>query len=70
MAKRQNAIPNAPAARILFNAGAKRVSADAVRAFVAVLTARAEAIATRANQISRHAGRKTVHESDIRIATK
>ena len=70
MPKRQNAIPNAPAARILMNAGAKRVSADAVDAFVAVLTKRAEEIAKRSADVARNAGRKTIHETDIRMAQK
>ncbi len=70
MPKRSNAIPNAPAARILMNAGAKRVSAEAVEAFVSVLTDRGEELAKRAADVARHAGRKTIHDADIRIAHK
>lgn len=70
MAKRATIIPKAPAARILMKAGAKRVSASAVDAFVEVLTDITEEIAERAAKIAKHAGRKTIHESDIKMAVK
>ncbi len=63
-------IPKAPVARILFNAGAKRVSADAVDAFVEVLLATTEEIAVKAAKIAKHSGRKTVHEGDVKLAVK
>ncbi|MBI2647023.1 NFYB/HAP3 family transcription factor subunit [Candidatus Woesearchaeota archaeon] len=63
-------IPKASVARILMNAGAKRVSADGVDAFTDVLTDIAIKISTKAAQIAKHAGRKTVHEGDIRLAAK
>ena len=68
--KRSNIIPKAPVARILMNAGAKRVSADAVDEFVDVLTAITEDIATQAVKIAKHSGRKTVQHGDIKLAAK
>jgi len=68
--KRSNIIPKAATARILMNAGAKRVSADAADAFAELLEQKAEEIGTKAVQISRHSGRKTVHDTDIKLAVK
>lgn len=65
-----NIIPKAPVARILQEAGAKRVSADAVDAFADVIQEIAEDIATQAARISKHSGRKTVQEGDIKLAAK
>jgi len=70
MAKRENTIPKASLARILMNAGANRVSADASEAFVALITEKAEEIAARAALIAKHSGRKTIHDSDIKMAMK
>lgn len=63
-------IPVAPMDRILRNAGAERVSADAAMAFAEVLEGIAEDIAREAVKMSRHAGRKTVHASDVKIARR
>lgn len=63
-------MPKAPVARILFKAGAKRVSQSATDAFAEVLTQVAEDIAARATQIAKHSGRKTVQEGDIKLAAK
>ena len=70
MPRRTTIIPHAPVARILYKAGAKRVSADAVDAFTDVLTDIADKIATQANRIAKHSGRKTIHEGDIKLAAK
>ncbi len=70
MRRQISTIPKASVARILMNAGAKRVSADGVDAFTDVLTDIAIKISTKAAQIAKHAGRKTVHEGDIRLAAK
>lgn len=70
MAKKVSIIPKAPAARILQNAGAKRVSADAVDAFVDVLEDIATEIAEQASRIAKHSGRKTVQDGDIKLAAK
>ena len=63
-------MPKAPVGRILFRAGAKRVSQTATDTFAEVLTQIAEDIATKAVQIARHSGRKTVQEGDIKLAAK
>jgi histone H3/H4 len=70
MARRVGIIPKAPVARILMNAGAKRVSAGAVNAFVDVLSGIAEEIAAQSVRIAKHSGRKTVQGEDIKIAAK
>ena len=63
-------MPKAPVGRILFKAGAKRVSQPATDTFADVLREIAEEIATKAVQIARHSGRKTVQEGDIKLAAK
>lgn len=70
MARRTSLIPRAPVGRILYNAGAKRVSAEAIEEFAEILTDIAESISTQANKIARHSGRKTIHEGDIKLAAK
>ena len=70
MRRRTSTIPKASVARILMKAGAKRVSADAVDAFTEVLTGIAMKISSKAAEISKHAGRKTVHEGDVRLAAR
>ena len=70
MSRRTGIIPKAPVARILFNAGAKRVSADAIDAFTDVINDLAEKIGTQAARIAKHSGRKTVQEGDIKLAAK
>ena len=70
MKRKTSTIPKASVARILVRAGAKRVSADGVDAFTEVLTDIAVKISTKAAEISKHAGRKTVHEGDVRLAVK
>lgn len=68
---RQTSImPKAPVARILFKAGAKRVSQSATDTFADVLREIAEETANKAVQIARHSGRKTVQEGDIKLAAK
>jgi len=71
MAQRKTSIvPKAPVARILQNAGAKRVSADAVDAFADVIQQIAEDIASQAAKIAKHSGRKTVQEGDVKLAAR
>jgi DNA-binding protein len=70
MARKITVIPKAPFGRILMKAGAKRVSADAVDSFMEIITEMTESIATQATKISKHAGRKTIHEGDVRLAAK
>ena len=69
MAKRQ-VIPLAPAARLLQNAGAKRVSNKAAEEFSQVIEDIAEDIGERAVRIAKHSGRKTVQDGDVRLASR
>ena len=68
--KSKQAIPNAPLGRILLNAGAKRVSADAIEELVDILTDYAKDIGSRAVKIAKHSGRKTIIDGDIKLAVK
>lgn len=70
MARNTSIIPKAPVARILMNAGAKRVSQSAVDAFTNVIIGITEDIATQAVKIAKHSGRKTVQDGDVRLAAK
>lgn len=70
MGRKITVIPKAPVGRILMNAGAKRVSADAASVFTEILIEMAESIATQAAKIAKHSGRKTVNEGDVRLAAK
>ena len=68
--KRATIIPKAPVARIILDSGAKRVSEEAIDAVVEILEKKGEEIAKKAILNSKHAGRKTVHDSDIKLASK
>ena len=70
MPKRTAAIPKAAAVRILMDAGAKRVSDDAAEALAEILEEKAEAIAEKSVRIAAHSGRKTVMDSDVKLAVK
>ena len=68
--KRSTIIPKAPLARIMTQSGAKRISSDALDVLVEVLEDKAMEIAAQAVKISKHAGRKTVNDGDIRLAVR
>ncbi len=68
--KRKTIIPKAAVARILFKAGAKRVSADSVDTLTGILEKMALEIGHQASRIASHSGRKTVQELDITLAVK
>ncbi|MBI4143418.1 NFYB/HAP3 family transcription factor subunit [Candidatus Woesearchaeota archaeon] len=70
MGRKTSTIPKASVARILVRAGAKRVSQDGADAFADVLTDIALKISKKAAEISKHAGRKTIHEGDVKLAAK
>jgi len=70
MGRNTSIIPKAPFARILMNAGAKRVSSDATEAFADEITQIADEIASKAAKIARHSGRKTVVGEDVKLAAK
>ncbi|UCG01082.1 MAG: NFYB/HAP3 family transcription factor subunit [Candidatus Heimdallarchaeota archaeon] len=54
--------------KLIRNAGARRVSADAINRLNEVLTDYATNIAKYAVEIARHSGRKTIKENDIKLA--
>ncbi|MEK6922082.1 MAG: histone [Nanoarchaeota archaeon] len=68
--KRKTIIPKASVARLLLDAGAKRVSADGVDALTAVLEKFAIDVGRQASRIASHSGRKTVQEGDITLAVR
>ena len=70
MPKKISLIPKAPAARILLDAGASRVSKDAMNYFGDILEEYAGEISKKAVMIAQHSGRKTVKAKDLRLATK
>ena len=61
---------NAKVEKIIRKAGAFRVSADAIKRLNEVTTIYGKGLAKYAIDISRHNGRKTVKESDIRLAAE
>ncbi len=68
--RKTTTIPKAPVARMLMNAGAKRVSAKAAEAFADVLYTMGLEIGERAVRIAKHSGRKTVQGGDVKLATR
>jgi histone H3/H4 len=59
---------NARVEKIIRNAGARRVSADATSRLNEVVTEYGKTVAKYAIEICRHNKRKTVKESDIKLA--
>ncbi len=56
--------------KIMRAAGAARVSDDAKAALAEVLEQQAMSVSEAARNLAEHAGRKTVTEKDIRLATR
>ncbi|MCD6523053.1 MAG: NFYB/HAP3 family transcription factor subunit [Candidatus Diapherotrites archaeon] len=63
-------LPRAAVERLIRKAGAPRVSVTAVDALIEILEDIANDISVRANQLARHAGRKTVVDADIKMASR
>jgi histone H3/H4 len=61
-------LPNSALERLIKKAGAKRVSANAGKALGEILEAKGREIAVRAGEFAEHSGRKTIRDSDIRLA--
>jgi len=61
---------NARVEKLIRQAGAQRVSADAVDKMNEILTDWGKNIAEYAVEIARHSGRKTVKENDIKLAAQ
>lgn len=59
---------NARVEKLIRDAGARRVSADAIEKLNQVLTDFGTRIAKTAVEIARHSGRKTVSDGDIKLA--
>lgn len=63
-------LPVAAVDRIIRKAGARRVSESAARELAEVLEERGMEIASEASELAEHAGRKTVRDTDVRLAAK
>ena len=61
---------NARIEKLIKNAGAQRVSADAITKMNEILSDWGKNIAKYAVEIARHSGRKTVKENDIKLASQ
>ena len=61
---------NARVEKLIKNAGAHRVAADAIKRLNEILTNRGTEIAKYAIELARHNGRKTVKENDIKLAAE
>jgi histone H3/H4 len=70
MPRKGNIIPKAPISRIMKSCGAKRISDDGLDIFSLKLQDYAEGICTQAVKIAKHSGRKTVLDSDLKLAMK
>jgi histone H3/H4 len=63
-------LPVASVDRIIRNAGADRVSEDAKEALAAILEEYGMKVSVEAIKLCKHAGRKTVKEEDIKLASQ
>jgi DNA-binding protein len=70
MARNKTTIPRSPLGRLMMNAGAERVSDEACEEMEMFLHDYAIGIAKKANEIARHAKRKTVGSGDVKLASR
>jgi histone H3/H4 len=63
-------LPNAPIERIIRNAGAERVSEDAVEELRRAVQEAGDEIAQDAINLANHANRNTVKKEDVEMATQ
>ncbi|MFB6114755.1 MAG: histone family protein [Candidatus Nanohalobium sp.] len=63
-------LPNAPIERIIRNAGAERVSEDAVEELRRAVEEAGDEIASDAVDLADHANRNTVKKEDVEMATQ
>jgi len=71
MAKKKTYLAKAAVERLMRDAaGAERVSADAIDELVRYLEEVAREISSKAVELARHAGRKTVTKEDVRLASQ
>lgn len=63
-------LPNAPIERIIRNAGAERVSEDAVEELRRAVQEAGDEIAQEAIDLANHANRNTVKKEDVEMATQ
>lgn len=63
-------LPRAPFERILKKAGANRVSEAAMDEFAKIMEERIFDVAKQAAVLAKHAGRKTILDSDVRMARR
>lgn len=63
-------LPNAPIERIIRNAGAERVSEDAVEELKRAVEEAGDEIASDAVDLADHANRNTVKKEDVEMATQ
>ncbi len=61
-------LSNAAVERIIKNAGAERVSADATEALAQLMEEHGTFLAKEAKKMADHAGRKTLRGTDVRMA--
>jgi histone H3/H4 len=63
-------LPNAPVERIIRNAGAERVSKEAVEELKQAVEELGEEIAQDSSKLADHADRNTIKKQDIELATQ
>jgi len=63
-------LSNAAVERIIKNAGAERVSADATEALAVLMEEHGTFLAKEAKKMADHAGRKTLRGTDVRMAAE